>query len=362
MYYTIHINFAGINDHNAVYSKVKDLSARWNQFAQSLHLEQDKIDIIEKDHGKECESCMSEALKHWLKRDYNYERYGTPCWRLVCIAVKDGGANAALADEIACEHPLPAGVTRDIYIDTNERNFSLVNKIYELQEEFAEAIIETKKSFNTQPEILPNIIDYLITHNVALLSPNVNNRTLTREVRNEFQHIATFKELFDILKEKYLSWFNYELVIKLVNKFLEGECALQSTWSSYKQMLNDYFTNSGILLIDAELVQFGNFNHPPTPGTKILIAKVERKDYTLRDLFFFRRAIPKELNIPEYELYFCFVSTSSLYLEFWIPDFLYSALFPMSTKQQQKLANIGFTELKCDKYSYDLKKVCDFYP
>ena len=29
---------------------------------------------------------------------------------MVCVAVKEGGGNPALAEEIACEHPLPVTV------------------------------------------------------------------------------------------------------------------------------------------------------------------------------------------------------------------------------------------------------------
>ena len=360
MYYTIHINFAGINDHYAVYSKVSTLSARWRQFAQSLHLEQNRIAIIEVNNGN-CETRMSEVLDNWLRRNYNYEEYGAPCWRLVCIAVEEGGGDA---EEIAREHPLPAGVaSTNIYVSP-ERNYSLLNKLYILQTKFADTFRKTKISFNTQSELLHGIVDYLITHTVALLGPNRNNPVLAQKVINEFQNIRTIEELFNILQHKYLSWFNYELVIKLVDEFLQENnnyCELRSAWSTYEQVLHDYFTNSGVLLKDAELVQFGDFNHP-TPDTKVIVAKVDRDDYTLTDLFFFRRAISEELSTSEYKLYFSFVYTSSLYLEFWIPDFLYSVLFPISTEQQQQLSDIGVTELKCDKYLYNLKKVCDFYP
>ncbi|XP_019856403.1 PREDICTED: ankyrin-1-like [Amphimedon queenslandica] len=87
-----------------------------------------------------------------------------------------------------------------------------------------------------------------------------------------------------------------------------------------------------------------------------MIAKVDRDDYTPADLFFFRRAIPKELNIPHVNLYFSFVRIGSLQLLHNIPDYLYSALFPLSTEIQQQLASIGITKLTCGDYKYDLKK------
>ena len=97
----------GINDHGAVYSKVRAISAYWKPFARSLWLSPNTINIIDA-NNRDCESCMSKALEYWLRKDYNYSVYGVPCWRMVCVAVKKGGGDTALAEEIAHEHPLPA--------------------------------------------------------------------------------------------------------------------------------------------------------------------------------------------------------------------------------------------------------------
>ena len=91
-----------------MYDKVKPIAARWKHFANSLYIRTATIDIIEADCGSNCESCLHKVLEYWLKKDYNYEFYGSPSWRRVCAAVKEGGGDPALADEIACEHPLPA--------------------------------------------------------------------------------------------------------------------------------------------------------------------------------------------------------------------------------------------------------------
>ena len=97
----------GINDHNAVYSKVRAISARWKPFASSLCLSPNTINLIVA-NNRDCKSCMSKALEYWLRKDYNFSVYGVPCWRMVCVAVKEGGGDTALAEEIAHEHPLPA--------------------------------------------------------------------------------------------------------------------------------------------------------------------------------------------------------------------------------------------------------------
>ena len=186
----------------------------------------------------------------------------------------------------------------------SDKDFQLASKLHDLQEDFDEAIRLTKKSFKSSD--LPEIIDYLITHTTSLLGPNKKQQTTAQEiaqaVKEEFEHIKTLSELFIILQHKYISWFNYKLIIKLVGVFLPKNRSLKRTWSEYEEKLKDYFINSGGLLKDADAVQFGVKGVPP--GTRVMIAKVDRDDYTLDDLFFFRRAIPKELDVPEYGLHF----------------------------------------------------------
>uniref|UniRef100_A0A1X7TDB1 Uncharacterized protein n=1 Tax=Amphimedon queenslandica TaxID=400682 RepID=A0A1X7TDB1_AMPQE len=348
------------------------------------------------------------VLEYWLKKDYDYALHGWPCWRRVCVAVKEGG-DPALADEIAREHPLPATVGVSINVIHNEgmspgstggynsndndillsppsanrrdissfddamspgsgksnsstcadgygsseKSFHLTSELHDLQEEFDEAFRITKKSFESSD--LPEIIDYLQTHVKSILGPKKRQQTTAQSaVREEFECIKTIPKLFSVLQDKYVSWFNYKLMIKLVGVFLPENRLLKRTWSEYEEKLKDYFINSGGLLKDADAVQFGVKGVPP--GTRVMIAKVDREDYTLDDLFFFRRAIPKGLDVPEYDLYFCFVHVGSLCLGYLIPEYLYSLLFPLTTKLQQQLASIGITELICGEDKYDLRE------
>ena len=100
----------GINEFYPVYDKVRPLSAHWEQIAISLRLRIDTINSIEANFSGKDLSCLRKVLEYWLKKDYDYKTNGIPCWRRVCVAVKEGGGDPALADEIAREHPLPATV------------------------------------------------------------------------------------------------------------------------------------------------------------------------------------------------------------------------------------------------------------
>lgn len=245
------------------------------------------------------------------------------------------------------------GSNHSIYV-SSVRNFPLLNKIYELQMEFADIIQKTRNSF--KPQLLSKIIDYLETHAMVLLGPHRNNAIAVQAIRDEFHHIQSIDGIFQVLQCKYISWFNYELLVKLVDKFLAKNHSLRRKWSAYKEKLKDYLVNSGGL--DLQSVDGEKFGASDIPGTQVMVAKVDRDDYTSADLFFFRRAIPKELDMPHLDLYFCYVHIGSLRLHYCIPNFIFSLIFPLREDQLQRLAGIGITEFKCGEFVYDLKKVC----
>uniref|UniRef100_A0A1X7SW87 Death domain-containing protein n=1 Tax=Amphimedon queenslandica TaxID=400682 RepID=A0A1X7SW87_AMPQE len=101
----------GIDDFYDVYDKIKPLSAHWKQIAISFRLRINTINTIEAKHNGKVINCLQEVLQCWLKKDYAYERHGVPCWRRVCVAVKEGADDPALADEMAQEHPATGGTT-----------------------------------------------------------------------------------------------------------------------------------------------------------------------------------------------------------------------------------------------------------
>ncbi|XP_019863751.1 PREDICTED: uncharacterized protein LOC109592854, partial [Amphimedon queenslandica] len=188
-------------------------------------------------------------------------------------------------DEVAMS-PASTGKAT-VYVHRPEINHPLAKKIYELQDVFADALQLTMESFLKKPALLHKVLNYLTMHIHALLGPiRKNNPSAVQAVREEFSDIESMTDLFIILQDKYVSWFNYELIVKLVRVFLSDNRILKRTWSAYEEKLKDYFINSGGLLKDADALEFGITDAPP--GTKVVIAKVDRDDYTLDDLFFFR--------------------------------------------------------------------------
>ena len=215
-------------------------------------------------------------------------------------------------------------------------------------------IQSTKESLQASSHSVSAIIEYVELHVSALRRPELQTFSHTSSLQQKFSSITTLHELFIFLKT-HASWFNYEFIVKLANVFLPRNRSLKKKWFTYRQKLKDYFVNYNDVAIKcADGIEFGLSD---IPGTEVMIAKVARDDYTLNDLFFFRQAIQNALGMSQYTLYFCLVRSGCLELQYSIPEFLYSVLFPLTDEQVLSLANIGVIKLSCGSFKYDMEKV-----
>ena len=202
---------------------------------------------------------------------------------------------------------------------------------------------------------LSEVVDHIQSYIATTLSPCFRKHQIIESMRDEFDKIRTMNQLFRAL-DKYISWFNFEFVIKLVNTFITDERDLQRKWSTYCEKLKDYFKNNNTQAVQiADSIEFGLSD---VPGTKVMIAKVARDDYTLNDLYFFHKLIADALEVPQYDFYFCTIDDGCMELKYSIPDFLYSVLFPLTNQQCHSLAEIGIIKMICHEYEHEMKQVC----
>ena len=225
--------------------------------------------------------------------------------------------------------------------------------IGDLREVYLDNMYQTEKSFRSID--VSEVIDFVQHYIALLLSPRFDKPEMIESIEDEFEHVKTMKQLFKTLR-KYVSWFNFELVVKLVNTFITDEIDLQRKWSTYREKLKDYFKNNNTQAVQiADSIEFGLSD---VPGTKVMIAKVARDDYTLNDLYFFHKLIADALEVPKFKFYFCTIDDGCMELKYSIPDFLYSVLFPLTNQQCQSLAEIGIIKMICHEYVHEMKQVC----
>ena len=93
-------------DEDDLYDISKDLTslaAKWKEIGIALRLRCGVLDKI--DSGRP-DRCLSYVIENWLKKNYNFTKFGPPTWRWLVEIVADpaGGNDRALADEIAKKH------------------------------------------------------------------------------------------------------------------------------------------------------------------------------------------------------------------------------------------------------------------
>ena len=92
-------------------SELIPVAANWKNIGIALRLKYDVLETINLQcNGDPC-ACLSSMLNKWLKKNYNLKKYGEPTWQKLVEAVAHpaGGANMALAREIAMRHKAKGG-------------------------------------------------------------------------------------------------------------------------------------------------------------------------------------------------------------------------------------------------------------
>ena len=98
--------FIAEDDAFDVYGEVVGLAGRWSSMCLALRMHPSDRSKIAAAHPGNPEECLQAVVVKWLQKGYNYQRYGSPCWRMLVEAVGNpaGGNDCALAEAIAKRH------------------------------------------------------------------------------------------------------------------------------------------------------------------------------------------------------------------------------------------------------------------
>ena len=80
-------NCTDIDDLADVLEAVEPLSGKWRRFSTKLGIKDRSLDLIEKNHSGDADACLYEALKVWLKLNYDLSKHGRPSWQRLAKAV-----------------------------------------------------------------------------------------------------------------------------------------------------------------------------------------------------------------------------------------------------------------------------------
>jgi hypothetical protein len=80
-------NFIGEVDWNVVFDECSPLASKWHQLSAYLGLKASIIDRIRSDFPNDSLVCWSEALKEWIRMNYDTQRFGKPSWKTLLKAI-----------------------------------------------------------------------------------------------------------------------------------------------------------------------------------------------------------------------------------------------------------------------------------
>ena len=63
------------------------LAVNWEQLSGFLGISFELIDRIRGNYPSNSTACWNEAMKQWIKQNYNTEKFGEPSWKTLLIAV-----------------------------------------------------------------------------------------------------------------------------------------------------------------------------------------------------------------------------------------------------------------------------------
>ena len=72
-----------------VIDECSSLASKWEQLSGFLGLRISLIETIKQNHPGGNTGFWNEALKHWIKQNYNTQRFGMPSWRSLLAAVAE---------------------------------------------------------------------------------------------------------------------------------------------------------------------------------------------------------------------------------------------------------------------------------
>ena len=101
------IVYSAEEDTLSVYREVVSLAGSWSDVCLVLGLLPSDQSAIEAAYSGNPHKCLRAVVVKWLQKSYNYQKFGSPTWRMLVEAVGDpaGGDNVALAETIAKKHP-----------------------------------------------------------------------------------------------------------------------------------------------------------------------------------------------------------------------------------------------------------------
>ena len=209
---------------------------------------------------------------------------------------------------------------------------------------FAHLVTDTSKSFAQNPKVrLGEVVLWLRQMEVymSLTNPSVPlSKTMDVDDSKDMQQL--FKNL-----SKYWSWYNYDLIEDLIEKF--GTEEDEKNLSMYRNEHYDLYLKNGLPKSQKSF----SFGTRCQKHHKKLLMKVDKYWNTIplgqiREL---HHKIAEILKVPSKVLYLSSVSKGCICLEFLVPE---SMAILLCASQEEALLAVGVFRMECGEYEWQV--------
>ena len=139
-------------------------AANWKQLGENLNINEDLLNIIEKDNLNSCENCCSKMLGDWLDLNVNAS------WEILLDAVSKtlsvSNRVPEKLDTVADKFPEKMNIAADKLTDTVEKLDTVADKLPDAIEKLdtaADKLTDTVEKLDTTADKLPDTIEKLDT-------------------------------------------------------------------------------------------------------------------------------------------------------------------------------------------------------
>ena len=88
------------------------MSGIWEKVSGYLGLSFELIETIKRDNPRDSAGCWNEALKEWIKQNYDTKKFGRPSWRSLLKAVAE--VDNLLFEKLAAKHSQPGTLIMNV--------------------------------------------------------------------------------------------------------------------------------------------------------------------------------------------------------------------------------------------------------
>ena len=333
--------YSGEEDTYDVCCEVIDLAGRWSSMCLALRLLPSDREKIAVAHPGNPDQCLQAVVVQWLQKGYNYQRFGSPTWRMLVKAVGDpaGGNNTTVAEVIANKHLRPVqSITT--FIETQP----ISDEEWDLPTEFADMLTKVTKLLNKSADV-----ETLKCFLTALCHPHTIQRYIDVKL---YEHCRTPRDIILALVPQYIHFMHTHLLRQIVRKFGDKES---------KSLLKQYEENFPHKKPLEHM-------HDPIPDKKIKECigskgmEVKCDDSTadrttMEDVEKTQQTISRNTGIDKSMIVYANQKPGSVIFTFLIPESVISAFIDLDDDSQMDLANHGILKIEVNDLIIDLQSL-----